>query len=282
MNWLTYSVIALVTFSGYDLLSRHIGVQSKNPRAFSAVYYFMAAILMPLLLIVEPVPAIQLTGSIVILTIFGLLAWILFGRIEFITHKYVEASVLTILLRLGPIITFILSVQFLGESMTAQKVSALVLTLVASMLVIGLPTPAMLGKSKGLGYGIMLALILGVAWTFDKILSPVYGVIVFGIMTFLAPAIVNAFVPPLRWSVMRQEVRRASWKMLVLGAMNIVGYAAMTKALILGDATNVIPIATSTPPLVVLGGAILLRERKDLWKKCVATVLVVIAIYLSR
>ena len=282
MNWLGYSIIALVTFSGYDLLSRRLGVKSKDPRAFGAVYYFIAALMAPLLLVTEPLFIPTLTVSIAILTAFGLLAWILFGRIEYVTHKYVEASVLTILLRLGPIITFLLSVLFLGESPTAFKLVGLLLTIIASLLVIGIPSFSDFKKSKDLRYGVLLAGILGVAWAFDKLLSPVYGVVLFAFLSFMAPSLANAFIPPLSIKSLREELRRASWKMFVLAFLNIVGYGAMIKALIIGDATNVIPIATATPPLVVLGGVLFLKERSDITKKIIATFLVVLAIYLMR
>lgn len=282
MNWLGYSVIALVTFSGYDLLSRRLGVESKNPRAFGAVYYFIAAFLCPILLFAEPLVRPTLTPASLMLTVMGLCAWILFGRIEYVTHKYVEASTLTILLRLGPIITFTLSALFLAEEVTVAKLVGLILTIIASVLVIGVPSVSTFRKNKDFRYGVLLAGILGVAWTFDKILSPIYGVVVFGFLTFFVPALANAFVPPLPISSMRDELRHASWNMVVLGLLNIVGYGAMTKALIIGDATNVIPIATSTPPLVVLGSVLFLGERKDLSKKMLAVVLVLAAIFLMR
>ncbi len=282
MNWLSYSVIALVTFSGYDLLSRRLGVESKNPRAFGAVYYFVAAFLCPLLLFAEPLVTPSLSGVTLVLTALGLFAWILFGRIEYMTHKYVEASTLTILLRLGPIITFALSALFLAEAVTVPKLIGLLLTVFASILVIGVPSVSLFRKNKDLRYGVLLAGILGVAWTFDKVLSPIYGVVVFGFLTFFVPALANTFVPPLPLAAMRSELQHASWKLIVLGLLNIIGYGAMTKALIIGDATNVIPIATSTPPLVVLGGVLFLGERTDVGKKILAVLLVLVAIYLMR
>lgn len=282
MNWLSYAIIALVTFSGYDLLSRHLGVQSKHPRAFGAVYYFTAALVTPILLVVEPIQIPSLSFLTIFLTACGLFVWILFGRLEYFVHKHVEASILTILIRLGPVITFVLSVFLLGESMTLGKVAGLVLTIAASVIVIGTPSIEMFRKQKGLSYGIALAIILGVAWTFDKVLSPIYGVVLFTTLSFLAPALSNALAPPIPWSTLQKELRMGSWKMVVLAFFNIIGYGAMMKALILGDATNVIPIATATPPLVVLGGVIFLKERTDIGKKALATLLVVLAIYLMR
>lgn len=280
MNWLGYSIIALIIFSGYDLLSRKLGVQSKNPVAFGAVFYLIATLCTPLLLIVEPLQIPIITPIGVLLTGGSLLAWILFGRVEYTAHKHVEASVLTILLRLGPVITFILSMLFLDEHMTLTKLIGLLLTIFASVLVIGKPSFSLL--RKGLIYGVALALTQGVAWTFDKIVSPIYGVVLFSALSFLAPSLANMFIPPISIRTIIEELHLASWKIVVLAILNIVGYAAMIKALIIGEASSVIPIATATPPLVVLGGVLLLHERKDIAKKCIAVVLVVLAIYLMR
>jgi len=282
MNWLAYSLFALFTFTIYELLSRHLSVESKNPLAFGAVFYFAGALVTPILFFIQPIPAIHISPVTLLSTLFGLVAWILFGRIEYSSHKYVEASVLTILIRLGPVITFVLSVLFLREALTAVKMIALLLTIIASVLVVQLPTLKELKKSRHIIYGVVLGVVLGVAWTFDKVLTPVYGVIVYSLMTFLAPAISNVLFPRMPMKALIAELRRASWKLWILALSDIIGYGAMLKALTIGDASSVIPVATATPPLVVLGGALLLGERSNMTKKIIAVLLVIVAIYLMR
>jgi len=282
MNWLGYSIVALITFSGYDLLSRFLGVQSKNPRAYGVVFNFFSALAAFLLLAVEPLKIPTLSVSLLIITLFGMAAWSLFGRFEYYAHKHVEASTLTIIIRLATVINFILSITFLGESLTIIKIIGLMLTLIASVLVVGIPTVSDIKKSKGLSYAFLITLLLGIAWTFDKVLAPVYGVVLISFMNFFIPSVANYASPPLSWSSIKTEFHIGSWKMIISAVINVIGYGAMMKALTLGDASSVIPIATSTSPLVVLGGVVLLNENKDKVKKIVAALLVVLAIYFMR
>lgn len=282
MNWLWYSVVALITFSGYELLSRHLGVQSKNPRAFSGIYNILALFFTPILLIVEPIKIPEFNNVLIGLTACGLLAWGLFGRFEYFAHKHVEASTLAIILRLGPVITFFLSVLFLKETLTFYKSLGLVLTIGASLLVAGMPTRDQLNKNTGLGYGFLITGILGIAWTFDKILTPAYGIVLFSIISYSVMAATAIFFPFVGLSALFKELRVASWKIVVLSFVNVIGYGSMIKALTLGDASSVIPISTATTPFVVLGGLLLLKEHGGVWKKLAAAILVVLAIYLMR
>lgn len=282
MNWLGYSLISLFTFSLYELLSRHLGVQSKNPRAYAVVYNFFSAISVLLLLFIEPIKIPSISAFILFITLLGVASWSLFGRFEYFAHKYVEASTLGIIIRLATVITFILSIVFLGESLTFVKITGLLLTLAASVLVVGVPTLSEIKKSRGLGYAFLITFFLGVGWTFDKVLAPVYGAVLLSLMNFLVPSVTSLLLPPLAWSEVKSEFWIGSWKMIVSAVINVLGYGAMMKALTLGDASSVIPIATSTPPLVVLGGALFLHERTGFWKKCISVVLIILAIYLMR
>jgi len=282
MNWLVFALFALIIFTVYDLLSRHLSVKSKNPFAFQVVYDISAVILTPILLFIDPIPKIHVTLLTVAFTIFGVGAWTIFSRLEFLTHKNVEASVLTILERLSPILTFILSILFLRESLTLAKVAALVLTVIGSVLVIGGFNLRKIKKEKGILFGLSLAIVQGIALTFDKVLTPIYGVFVFSAITYFVPIVYNMFASKLSVKDLTYEVRLSSWKIVVLALCNVMAYGAMIKALTLADASKVIPIATATAPFVVIGGIVFLNERTNISKKIFAAVLIVIAIYLMR
>src|SRR3990172_12592743 len=115
MNWFFYSILALASFVAYDLYSRKLGVNSINPRAFSVIFNGAVVILTPLLLLIEPLSLNPLPIKILLITIINLLSWTLFGRFEYFAHKFVEASTLSIILRLAPALTFIFSIIFLHE-----------------------------------------------------------------------------------------------------------------------------------------------------------------------
>src|SRR6185369_9306012 len=91
-----------------------------------------------------------------------------------------------------------------------------------------------------------------------------YGIIVYGAMMFLVPSLTCASIPPISLSTLKKEWEIGSWRLFILAGANILGYGMMLKALSLGDASRVIPVATSATPLVVILSAIFLGERSKL------------------
>jgi uncharacterized membrane protein len=72
------------------------------------------------------------------------------------------------------------------------------------------------------------------------------------------------------------------WKICVLGSFNLANYALMLKALTLGEASRVMPIVSSTTPLIIIFSILLLGEKKDTTRKLLAGAMTVGAIYLLR
>jgi len=282
MNWLAFSVIALIGFSSYELLSRYLGVKSRDPQVFSGIYNLIAVLLVPFLLLIIPFKISHIPPMVIALTIIAAFIYGMFGRYEYLAHKHVEASTLSIIIKLATVLSVLVSFFVLHESLTVAKVLGFIIILAANFLVLGMPTKAMFTKEKGLIYAYILTLFLGIAWIFDKTLSPFYGIVFYSVIGFLAPAISCLLFPPAPINKIKQEFRLGSWKIVLLAFVNVVSYALYLKALSMGDASNVIPIATSTSPVVILLAALFLGERKALPKKIFAGVLIVIAIYLMR
>lgn len=283
MSWFFYSIFALVTFVAYDLLSRKLAVNSLNPRAFGALYNGLVALLTLFLLFVEPIHLKPLAAGILILTFANLAVWTLFGRVEYYAHKFVEASTLSLILRLAPVITFVLSALFLHEAVTISKILALTLILTANFWLILITQKGKFHFDEGLKYAFITAITLGFGWTLDKVVSPYYGVTLFAFLSFASPSLSNFLIPPLSAKVIRLEYQNTPLgKIALLAALNLVGYAALIKALMLGEASKVVPIATATTPFVVILGIILLKETSFIKVKLVAAFLTLAAIFLLR
>ena len=180
-------------------------------------------------------------------------------------------------------ISFFLAILFLKESFTLAKFAGVVLIVLANVLLLAGNLRHSKIDLKGIRYTLLLAFILSVAWLFDAINVRAWGVGTFCAFSFFAPVIMSSFFPTIKKLELKRElVLTPWWQFLVLGFFNLVGYGFMLKALMLGEASNVMPIATSTTPFVVLIGIILLGERDSLARKIFASVLVLFAIYLMR
>ena len=282
MTWLPLSLLALIFFSLYELYSRVAGVRSKNPRVFSVIYNAIAAILAVPFIFLTPLPGLQFTDKIILLLILDLIIWAAFGRLEYYTHKEVEASTLSIVLKLAPVITFILGSIFLQEIITPNKIIGLsVLVLANVILLVG--NKQQLISLKGIKYAIGLSVLMGIAWTVDKLVSPYFGVFAFSAIAFFSPALINGVTPLVKKKEITQELTHTNLKqIIIMAAFNLLGYFCFIQALILGEASKVTPIATATTPLVMILGIIFLKEKGHLGKKIFSCLLIILGIWLLR
>lgn len=281
MTWLFFSLLALFLFSFYDVLSRIIGTKISNPRVYAGVYNLTAAVISVGLFILEPIPTLALNKQIILLTGLGLLIWALFGRLEYYVHQLVEASTLTIILKIAPVLAFIFAIIFFQEEIILRKVIGLMLIIVVNIYLVKIGTKILFTK-KSLLLSIGLALLLSLGWTFDKALVPSYGIALFAVLSFLSPGIFNIMFPKAKLAELIHEIKQSGWRLPISALFNVAGYAALLKAYSLGEVSRVTPIATSTTPLVVLIGAVFLKEQKLLKHKLFAAIITGIAIYLIR
>ncbi len=283
MSWLTFALISLLSFVVYDVAGRYLATKSEDPRAFAAIINLCIALMSPAIFLVDQTPPTQMSGGLIVLTVIGLSLWALMGRFEYFAKKHVEASVFAITVKVAPVMTFILGVIFLKESFTPAKLLGIILIIFANtLLYLGQKKGAVISV-EGSKYMTILISILSVAWIFDAINVKNWGVGTFTILSYLAPFILSAFFPPLRWAVIKRElILTPWWQFFVLGLFSLIGYACLLKAYTLGEASSVTPIATSTTPFVVLSGVILLGERDFLGRKLIASVMTIFAIYLMR
>lgn len=283
MSWLIFSLLALIFFVIYDVAGRYLATRSDNPQAFAVIYNLGVALMSPIIFLFDHTLPTSITPYIIFMTILGLLIWGLNGRYEYFAKKHTEASVFSIVIKLGPVISFFLAIIFLKESFTLAKLAGVVLIVIANIILLLGNLHHTKIDLKGVRYTLLLAMILSVAWLFDAVNVKAWGVGVFCMFSFFAPVIMSSFFPTIKKLELKHElVLTPWWQFLVLGFFNLVGYGFMLKALTLGEASNVMPIATSTTPLVVLIGVIFLGERDFLWRKVFASILVVLAIYLMR
>lgn len=266
MSWFILSLFSLVCFTGYDILSRKLAIDSENPLALSVVYNSIVVLMAPLLLLIEPYYPKQLPVSVIILTALSIVVWGLFGRFEYFAHKHVEASLLAIIIKIAPIITLMLSVLFFNEPITTNKLLGISIIIVSNILII-LSTTKNINIQKGLKFALATTLLLGIGWTLDKAVASYYGIALFSMISFGSPIVINAIIPPIKFSSLLTEFKRTSWRLVVLAVFNLLGYASLIKALTIGEASRVTVIATATTPFVILLSAILLNERSDLYKK---------------
>lgn len=269
MDWLFFAFIPAILFTIYNLLSRVISVNSKNPRAFAVVYSLVgAAVVLPFLIFqlgsLKSVPT-----EIILLTFIGTIFYGIFDRFQFFASREIEASTLAILYRLTPIATLIASVVFLSEKATTDKVLGTVLIILGNIIVVA-GRKSTIKFNRGLVFALISAITLGLAYTVDKKASIFYPLAIYTFIQYFFPPIYNLSIPPLSFKILRDEITAASWRIWALGLVSIGGYYSLIYAFSKADVSKVVPISTTSSILTVIAGAIILKERTNMVKKIIA------------
>lgn len=281
MTWLFYAFLAIIFSVIYYLLSRILSVKSKNPRAFSVVFNLTGAFVSSLLILVEPFSLHDISIRIILFTFLSTVFMALFERNQFYARKYIPASSVSIIFKLSPAVTVLVSILIWGESFTIKKLLAILLIFTANVLVVykGLKLSEL---KKGLKYALLASSSLGIAWALDKQASIGYSLSLYSTLLWLAPAIYNVFLPPIPLKTLIREVKIASWKIILLALANVLNYYFILKTFSLTEASKAIPVTTSSTVFVVLFAALFLKEKDNLFKKLFAAILIIFGVIIMK
>jgi drug/metabolite transporter (DMT)-like permease len=272
--------LATGLFTAYSLLSRKLAVLTINPRAFAVIYNATVAGIAVLFVVFNPSEIKSVPFNILVLTALAMLNWGVFGRMEFVTRKMVEASTLTIIFRISYVVTFVFSIILFKEMVSVQKIIALVLIVAANVLIF------YRGKglkfSKNLGVPLLTATVLGLGWLFDKKVSSYYPLYLYTFISFSFPSLFSYLTPPLPRTTLTTEIKITSWKIILLALVNFFAYYFFLKAINMGEISRVVLITSFSQILTIILGVWLFREREMLKEKAFAGVLVLGSIILLR
>ncbi|GAC1631189.1 MAG: hypothetical protein NVS4B11_31340 [Ktedonobacteraceae bacterium] len=272
MLWLIYALLAAMLFATFALLARIISIDGTHPRAYSVIFGWSSAAFSLILFVVEPFAFRPIASVVLVLTLVATVCYGLSDRLLFTVSKSIEASLLTIIDKLTPVVTFVASGIFLGEGFTLKKLVAVVCILLGNLLVVYKSTVIKFDRAFFLA--LFAAACLGIGLTIDKRISIAYALPVYAFINFFVPSLYNIFLPPLACGTIAREFKGAFWKITLLAAMSVLGYYFTLKAFSLAEASKVVPIMSSSTILVVLAGAIFLKERSQLGRKVIAGICV--------
>lgn len=280
MDWLFFAFIPAILFTVWNLLSRVISVDSKNPRVFSVVYSLVGAIIIFPLFIFQLGSMKQIPLEIILLTGFGTILYGIFDRLQFFASRDIEASTLAILFRITPVATLIASTVFLSEKATLDKILGTLLIIVGNIIIIS--GPKNFKFNRGFAFALIASIALGLAYTVDKKASAFYPLFVYIFISYFVPPMYNLLIPPLSLNTIKEEVKRASWRIWAMGLVGAGGYCSLIYAFSRADASKVIPISTTSSILTVMAGAIFLKEKSNVLRKIVAILIAFAGVVLIR
>lgn len=280
MSWLIYTLVSTLCFSFYGLLGRVLVVDSEEPKAFSAVYNFLAGFFVLFFLLFDKFSWKPIPLPIILLTITMVFTYGIFNRTEYVAKKHMELSLFNIVAKLAALLTFLLSVLLLKESLTVNKIIAALLILGANFIVFYKKEGIKI--DKGIKYALIMSFFLGVSWTIDKVAAPYWSLPIYAFMGYALANIFVIYFPTIPLSTMVKEFKRTNWKIALLAAMASSGYYFLIKAFTAGEASKVILINSTNTFITIILAIIILKERKDASLKILAGILALVGVFLLK
>lgn len=283
VTWFIYATSSIAFFTTLTLLQRVLAVDSKNPRAMAVIFNFIAGIFAALIFFATGAyKSFRLpSGYTPWLTLFiASLMYGLYERGRFYVAKMLDASVYTIVSNICLVVAFIGSLILYSEVLTARKIIGAFFIIAALLLV---SYKKKIKEKRGTPIqGIILAVViftlLGLGWMLDKMGTIYFNADTYNILIWLVP-IIFIYFPYIKFEKIKNELKIASWKIVVLAALNVVGYLLQLKALELQEATRVIPIVQTYTLFTVLFGILILKERENIFRKIIAGLIAISGVY---
>lgn len=283
MAWFYYAAGSVAFFTSLLLLQRVIAVDSRNQRAMAVIFNFVAGLFAILIFFITGTYRyFQLPGNITawISLLVASLAYAIYERGRFHVAKLLDASIFTIISNVSVLVAFVGSLFLYSEPLSFHKLTGTALIILALTLV---SYTNIRSKShiplRGLVLAVAISTALGLGWMLDKMGATYFNPDSYNILIWTVP-IIFIYFPHIDFKIIKAEFQIASWRVVVLAIVNVIGYLLQLKALQLQEATRVIPIVQTSTLLTVLLGILILKEKQHIFRKIFAGALAVLGVYL--
>ncbi len=273
-------VLAIVFTVGFNIISRFSLSNTKYEAAYTILWQVFCGLLAPLFLPFDRL-SISLNPHVLLLFAISIAFWALVDAFLFSAFKYEEASVLSAILPLNFVFTFVVSVVFFKAALKPPIVIGFLIIMAASLLIGVYHTR--FRPSKGVIFALLCSFFTGAALGFNSEVVKSFSIPPYMLASFLFPAVVNLFVflrPKV--SEMRYELK-VQWKAILLNAVVMdASFFFLMKAFQLGNVPQVVALSASSTLLTALAGIVILKENKHRNLKIIAAALATLGVVLIQ
>lgn len=264
----------------FNIISRMTLSGTKHEYAYTILWQVCCALLALLFLPFDSF-SIALTPRVLLLFALSVALWALADAFLFSAFKYEEASVLSAILPLNFVVTFVASFVLFRSMLKPTIVIGFLIIMLASFLMGFYKTH--FRPSKGVVFALLCSFFTGAALGVNSEVVKSFSIPPYMFAAFLFPALINLFVflrPT--GSQLRYELH-TQWKAIVLNAVVMdASFFFLLKAFQLGNVPQIVSLSASSTLLTALAGILLLQEKKHTRLKILAAGLATVGIVLVQ
>ena len=280
MSWQLLVAISVLTYAFSVLLQKVIlREDTSDPVAFSIIFQFIVGIILFIAALIHGfvLPDLHhyIVNIILMMTLYGAGNIFIFNAL-----KRIDASTFTILFTSRSLWTILGALMFLGEVYTLSRFIGAIL-IIASVVIVSWK-----GKSIALGKGELLSLCAGICFGFafvnDAFIVQHSDVISYNALAFILPSLgVLAIQPMAAKKIIPLLHKDYLFKLLLLSVFYAISAFSLLYAYKVGrNAAQIAPLQQTTVIATVILSIIFLKEKSDLVKKSIGTIISFIGVIL--
>ena len=201
--------------------------------------------------------------------------------LKFIGFKKLDVSVVSIFYQLAKVFMIILGVIIFHEQLTLIEIIGIILIMFGSSLVAFKKNKFKINKYIWAIIG--ASLFFALAMTIDVGISAQFNLAFYFFVLYFVPAVLIIIGKQIKFIDLKEEFFRTknSPKFFIMASLcSSIGMLFYLLALRQGQVSIVAPLSSVTVLLNVLAGYIFLKERDDLTKRIIASILVIVGVFL--
>lgn len=278
MSWIIFAILSMFSETIKSLIHRKVMI-SEDPYAYALFENIFAALIFLFLIKNFQLPT-ELIGWF-ILSISASL-WLAISIISQFSYKYTKVSIQEPLKQTRILWVFLFGTIFLHEIFTLQKALGTLLIIIG-LTYLSYSKKKKLGSfmDKGVQYTLLTAFLFAMVTIVDKKALQYFNPETYGFLVYFLPGLALLYINRKTDKKKIYSLITKFWFAIIIVALSSFGfYYFKLKALVLADATLVFPIIRSSTILVVLGGIILFKEKDQILKKVLTSIIVFIGVIL--
>jgi len=268
-----FALIAALA-SGLEKIWRRKLAVSGDPLTFTFILQLFASILLlPLFIMNFSLPnSLKIWAFLIIYGFF----WAVASYTSFKAFSYLETSVVVPISRIRIFFVLVLSFLLLGESLSVEKIVGTII-LFAGLVVLTYKKSDKKHKDykKGVYYAFLSAIFISFSYISSKFLVNFANPSELAFISYLIPAILLFPFVKGRGFVLKEFYDMHLWRMVVLAFFSATYFYFLLVAFNYAEASIILPVTELSSLFAVIGGIVLLKERTNLVKKIIATLIVV-------
>lgn len=279
-NWkfyiISYLIFSVVFTQGYKIITKRM----KKDGAMTILIQLIASIAC---IFMVPLFKIKFSADfkVYIFLFISIIFYTLNDRLGTTSRSGLEASTYSILKQLSTVFMIFAGILFFKEPFILNKFIGALLIIISNVLVFY--KKDYFKFNKYLILGILANISLAIALFIDVNYSNEFNLAFYVLLTFLIPSILIKIVEKIKIKDIFLEYKNSNKIIIFLTSISwTIMMISKLKAYQLGDIIVVAPISSLTVILNIIFGYFLLKEKNNLLKKILASILIIIGIILIK